>query len=263
MFIVSILSGRIWSNTSLIVKSRICINAAIINLFFLTDIEVLLHLATVIISYHCAVVYSIRCTDACLQTHLDGLKSLQSSACVWMMRNNKHTHKPESLYFNPSIGLLYYGWVGRSDILRQIYHMRGWVCWVVPEKRAGCSSVEVNPRWWRNFINLTYCSWWHRDTEDTKRNRLVMTGTRRERERDVCRCWSSQQHWNISMKQQLCSEFVHTWLDEAFLFPPPLPRSSSSPMAATPHDPTWNCDTSWWTKTNNNKLTSVSICTWC
>lgn len=63
--------------------------------------------------------------------------------------------------------------------------MRGWVCWVVPVKRAGCSSVEVNPRWWRNFINLTYCSWWHRDTEDTKRNRLVMTGTRRERERRV------------------------------------------------------------------------------
>lgn len=153
--------------------------------FFLTDIEVLLHLATVIISYHCAVVYSIRCTDACLQTHLDGLESLQSSACVWIVRNNKHTHKPESLYFNPSIGLLYYGWVGRSDILRQIYQMRGWVCWVVPEKRAGCSSVEVNPRWWRNFINLTYCSWWHRDTEDTKRNRLVMTGTRRERERRV------------------------------------------------------------------------------
>lgn len=62
--------------------------------------------------------------------------------------------------------------------------MRGWVCWVVPEKRAGCSSVEVNPRWWRNFINLTYCSWWQRDTED--REKQISDDRNQKRERETC-----------------------------------------------------------------------------
>lgn len=69
-----------------------------------------------------------------------------------------------------------------------IYHMGGWVGRVVPVKRAGCSSVEVNPRWWRNFISLTYCSWWHRETEGTERQ----TG-KGETRGGTCLCWSSSQ----------------------------------------------------------------------
>lgn len=81
---------------------------------------------------------------------------------------------------------------------------------VLPAKAAGCNSVVLNPRWWRNLISLTYGCWWHRETEETEED------VRKER----------------SMSAAPPKEIIYTWLDSAFLFVPPFPRSSSSPTAA-------------------------------
>lgn len=216
--------------------------------FFLTDIEVLLHLTTVIIklSLCCSLFnrmhwrmfadspqwsWELAVLCPCLddekqQTHTQTWKSvLQSINRIIILRLSRSVRHIKANISHERMSML-----SRTREEGGLQQRRGESSLVKKLHQSHVLQLVTQRHWRQRETD----KWWQEPEE---------------RERDVCRCWSSQQHWNISIKQQLCSEFVHTWLDEAFLFPPPLPRSSSSPMAATPHDPTRNCDTSWWTKT--------------
>ncbi len=105
----------------------------------------------------------------------------------------------------------------------------GWVGRVLPVKRAGCSSVEVNPRWWRNFISLTYCSWWHKETEERE------TGDGRDQKRDlsVLKQLTAVKHFQKTT--------IHQWIDSYLTGRRFLVSASSSSQLVQPD----GCDPSW------------------
>lgn len=83
-----------------------------------------------------------------------------------------------------------------------------WVCvaGVEPVKMAGCSSVEVKPRWWRNFISLTYCNWWHRETEETETNSHCRCHMRETSERSMADLY--QTGWSFLVSASSSLQFV-------------------------------------------------------
>ena len=228
-------------------KSRNCINAAIINLFFsdrhwsintFSDCNHKLSLCCSLFNqmhwrmFADSPRWSWELAVLCLcldhekqQTHTQTWKSvLQSINWIIILKLRKSVRHIKANIPH-----------GRMSMLSRTSEEGGL------QQRRGESSLVKKLHQSHVLQLVTQRHWRHKekqisDDRDQKRER--------ERERERRRCWSSQQHWNIYIKQQACSEFVHTWLDEAFPFLPPLPRSSSSPMAATPHDPTRTCDTS-------------------
>lgn len=106
--------------------------------------------------------------------------------CLDYERRQTHTRELESLYLHPCHLDHYAEQSLETQIVLQCNERqtRLVLVQIVPLKRAGCSSAEANPRWWRNFISLTYFSWWHRETGGA--DRWCQMPEERERERDVC-----------------------------------------------------------------------------
>lgn len=98
----------------------------------------------------------------------------QGHKCIIKLVLESDFKKLEHLSIKKKIKLIFSDFIPHIICLQAIYllndvfysALKHTVTVIVPAKAAGCNSVVLNPRWWRNLISLTYCCWWERETEE-------------------------------------------------------------------------------------------------